>query len=129
MSTFRSLTAPRYISANYGHDTPGYSVSHLLYRRHHRHGGNRGAASRELEKSPGAPSAVWYSCQPGQVQSQVECLGHRIDCDGIHATDSKLEAITQAPPPNNVQQLCSFLGLLKLFLQVYSYFGFSDPPS
>ncbi len=35
--------------------------------------------------------------------------------DTITVTDSKLEAITQAPPPNNVQQLRSFLGLLNYY--------------
>ena len=49
------------------------------------------------------------------MQNQVEYLGHRIDSEGIHATDSKLEAITNAPPPKNVQELRSFLGLLNYY--------------
>ena len=49
------------------------------------------------------------------MQSQVEYLGHKIDAEGIHATDSKLEAILQAPTPKNVHQLRSFLGLLNYY--------------
>ena len=45
-------------------------------------------------------------------QSSVQYLGHRIDASGIHATDSKLKAIKEAPPPKNVSELRSFLGLL-----------------
>ena len=35
------------------------------------------------------------------MQSQIEYLGHRIDCNGIHATEGKLEAIVWAPAPKN----------------------------
>ena len=49
------------------------------------------------------------------MKPQVEYLGHRIDAEGIHATDSKLDAIVQAPPPKNVQELRSFLGLLNYY--------------
>ena len=43
----------------------------------------------------------------------AEYLGHRIDCNGIHLTEGKLEAIVRAPAPKNVR---FFLGLLKLLL-------------
>ena len=49
------------------------------------------------------------------MESEVEYLGHRIDKEGIHATDGKLKAITEAPPPKNVQELRSFLGLLNYY--------------
>ncbi len=49
------------------------------------------------------------------MQASVEYLGHRIDADGLHTTDSKLKAITQAPTPQNVQELKSFLGLLNYY--------------
>ena len=49
------------------------------------------------------------------MESSVEYLGHRIDQEGIHATTSKLQAISEAPAPRNVQELRSFLGLLNYF--------------
>ncbi len=50
------------------------------------------------------------------MEREVEYLGHKIDSEGIHhATDGKLEAITQAPAPKNVQGLRSFLGLLNYY--------------
>ena len=45
----------------------------------------------------------------------VEYLGHRIDATGLHTTTSKVEAISQAPQPKNVQELQSFLGLLHYY--------------
>ena len=48
---------------------------------------------------------------------KVQYLGHRIDTEGIHATDSKLQAIQQSPAPKNLQELRSFLGLLNYYSQ------------
>ena len=44
------------------------------------------------------------------MSASFEYLGHRIDPDGTHATDSKLEAIREAPTPHNIQELRSLLG-------------------
>ena len=46
------------------------------------------------------------------MRTEVQYLGHRIDAEGIHPTDSKLQAIQQATAPKNFQELMSFLGLL-----------------
>jgi hypothetical protein len=48
-------------------------------------------------------------------KSSVTYLAHRIDADGLHPTDSKLRAIANAPTPENVTQLKSFLGLLMFY--------------
>ena len=45
----------------------------------------------------------------------VEYLGHKIDAKGIHTSNCKVEAIQQASPPKNVQQLKSFLGLVHYY--------------
>ena len=45
----------------------------------------------------------------------VEYLGHRIDADGLHTLSSKVKAIQDAPQPQNVQELRSFLGLLHYY--------------
>ncbi|XP_029947498.1 uncharacterized protein K02A2.6-like [Salarias fasciatus] len=45
----------------------------------------------------------------------VEYLGHVIDADGLHTAPSKVTAITDAPAPENVGQLRSFLGLLNYY--------------
>ena len=42
-------------------------------------------------------------------------MGHQIDAEGLRATKEKLEAILNAPSPKNVQELCSFLGLLNYY--------------
>jgi len=49
------------------------------------------------------------------VVPSVEYLGHKVDAEGLHATESKMQAIKKAPAPQNVQELRSFLGLLNYY--------------
>ena len=68
------------------------------------------------------------------LRDSVEYLGYVIDCDGLHATPAKVEAIVNAPSPKNVTELRSFLGLVnyygkfiknlstKLAFQLFEYF-------
>ena len=49
------------------------------------------------------------------LKPSVECLGHHIDAQGLHTMSCKLDAIVQAPKPENLQQLRSFLGLLNYY--------------
>ena len=49
------------------------------------------------------------------MQSSVEYLGHRIDEDGRHPLPDKTQALQNAPPPKNIQELRSFLGLLNYY--------------
>ena len=49
------------------------------------------------------------------LQPSVTFLGHRIDAEGIYPLDGKLKAIVKAPAPENVQELCSFLGLINYY--------------
>ncbi|XP_054723056.1 uncharacterized protein K02A2.6-like [Uloborus diversus] len=48
-------------------------------------------------------------------RSSVEYLGHRIDKDGLHPVESKVEAIACAPDPRNVDELRSFIGLITYY--------------
>lgn len=45
----------------------------------------------------------------------VSFLGHRIDADGLHPLQDKVEAIEAAPTPTNVTELKSYLGLLTYY--------------
>ncbi len=49
------------------------------------------------------------------MQTSVEYLGHCIDKEGLHPTEEKVAAIVNAPKPNNVTELRSFLGLLNYY--------------
>ena len=49
------------------------------------------------------------------LEPSVEYLGYIVDKEGLHATPSKVEAITQAPEPRNLQELRSFLGLVNYY--------------
>ena len=42
-------------------------------------------------------------------------MGHRIDSEGLHPTDEKVEAIVKAPEPKNVSELRAFLGLINYY--------------
>ena len=45
---------------------------------------------------------------------EVEYLGHQI-CQGILPSPSKVEAIANAPMPQNISELRAFLGMLTYF--------------
>ena len=47
----------------------------------------------------------------------VTYLGQRIDKDGLHTTNDKVEDILKAPPPSDEGQLLSFLGLVNYYAQ------------
>ena len=49
------------------------------------------------------------------LQSRIEYLGHTIDKDGLHPTEEKVTAIKKAPPPKNITELRSFLGLISYY--------------
>lgn len=49
------------------------------------------------------------------MQERVECLGHLIDREGLHPTETKVAAIQNAPQPTNSTELQSFLGLLNYY--------------
>lgn len=50
-------------------------------------------------------------------QKEVQYLGFKVDCEGIHPTEEKLKAVKEAPPPTNVKQLKSYLGLITYYLK------------
>ena len=45
----------------------------------------------------------------------MDYLGHHIDAQGIHIAPGKVAAITQAPAPQNVTELRSFLGMVNYY--------------
>lgn len=49
------------------------------------------------------------------MKPSVEYLGHRIDQQGLHPVDSKVEAVVGAPDPKNVDELRSFIGLVTYY--------------
>jgi hypothetical protein len=48
-------------------------------------------------------------------KDSVTFCGHIIDRDGLHKTPDKIQANTNAPKPENVTQLKSFLGLVNYY--------------
>jgi hypothetical protein len=50
-----------------------------------------------------------YQCK------EVTYLGHRIDSEGIHPLEEKIEAIQKVPEPKDVTELQAFLGLLNYY--------------
>jgi len=54
------------------------------------------------------------------IQESVEYLGHRIDAEGIHPTDEKIKAITEAKKPTDKPELKSLLGLINYYAKFFS---------
>ena len=46
---------------------------------------------------------------------KITYCGHVVDEDGLHKTQEKVEAVINAPRPENVQQVRSFLGLVNYY--------------
>ena len=46
---------------------------------------------------------------------KVQYLGHIISAEGLHPAEDKIRAITQAPAPQNLAQLRSFLGMVNYY--------------
>ena len=57
------------------------------------------------------------------MQNSVEYLGYRIDAQGLHAIEKKVEAIRNAPAPENQQQLRSFLGMINYYSKYISNYS------
>ena len=49
------------------------------------------------------------------IAPAVEYLGRRIDANGLHMTDEKVQAIVQVSGPKNVYEVKTFLGLLHYY--------------
>ena len=49
------------------------------------------------------------------MANSVEFLGHRIDAEGLHPLESKIEAMVKVPQPRNVAELKSFLGMVNYY--------------
>lgn len=48
-------------------------------------------------------------------KERVVFCGHEIDAEGLHKTEAKIDAVLNAPNPQNVQELRSFLGLVNYY--------------
>lgn len=46
---------------------------------------------------------------------EVTFLGHKINASGLHPLTKKVEAIAEAPEPQNVSELKAYLGLLNYY--------------
>jgi hypothetical protein len=51
------------------------------------------------------------------MEDRVEYMGRRISAEGIQPTDEKIKAIKEAPQPQNVSELRSFLGMVNFQAQ------------
>ena len=49
------------------------------------------------------------------MANSVTYLGHKIDKEGLHTTNEKVDAVINAPEPRNLQQLRSFLGMVNYY--------------
>ena len=57
------------------------------------------------------------------MKLSVEYLGYRVDMHGLHAIEKKVEAIKNAPAPENQQQLRSFLGMVNCYAKFVNQYS------
>jgi hypothetical protein len=48
-------------------------------------------------------------------KDKIVFCGHEIDCNGLHKTQDKIEAVVQAPRPQNITEVRSFTGLINYY--------------
>ena len=48
-------------------------------------------------------------------RESVKYLGYRIDAQGLHPLEEKVQALVSAPAPQNVTELKSFLGMVQYY--------------
>ena len=48
-------------------------------------------------------------------KEEISYCGHVINKDGLHMSHDKIEAVLEAPPPENVSQLRAYLGLVNYY--------------
>lgn len=51
------------------------------------------------------------------MSPSVIYLGHKIDAEGLHPLTDKIQVIVDAPSPQNVHELKSYLGLLSYYFK------------
>ena len=49
------------------------------------------------------------------MKPSLECLGHRVDKEGFHPVEAKVQAIKDVPSPTNITELKSFLGMINFY--------------
>ena len=54
-------------------------------------------------------------CKCRFLQKSVKYLGLVVDAEGLHASQEKIEAVTDAPKPRNIKELRSFLGMMNYY--------------
>ena len=57
------------------------------------------------------------------MKPSVEYLGCRVNMHGLHTIEKKVEAIKNAPAPENQQQLRSFLGMVNYYAKFVSNYS------
>ncbi len=57
------------------------------------------------------------------MKPSVEYLGYRVDMHGLHAIEKKVEAIKNAPAPENQQLLRSSLGMVNYYAKFVSNYS------
>ena len=58
------------------------------------------------------------------LQKSVIFLGHKVDADGIHTLDTKIQAVKNFPQPKSIENVRSFLGLCSYYRSFVK--GFSN---
>lgn len=61
-----------------------------------------------LDYGPTKPNVIFF-------HNVIEYCGHIIDKNGLHKCKDKTDVVLKVPPPQNVTQLRSFLGLVNYY--------------
>ena len=107
----RCCLCPCHLSEADRHNIAWYAGCDLLHRRHLGHRKVKEGASGEPGGCVVEVAGELTASKEGEMWIQAVVFY----AEGLHALDHKVEAITMALAPNNVQELWSFLSLLNYY--------------
>ena len=67
-------------------------------------------------------------CRPKLMQNAVKFVGHNVSEFGIKPVHAEVEAIQKAPPPTNITELQSFLGMVQYYSKNCASYVYSTAP-
>ena len=111
-------SSPSYFSAGHGYHLAGDSKHLVLLGRHLSHWNieaDHGSHLEEVLRRLQEKGIYLRHDKCHFIQPSVRYLGHYIDAKGIHTSAKKVKAIEDAPVPQNLNELRSFLVLVNYY--------------
>ena len=114
-TAIRSKFSTSYFPAYHGLHSPGSPSSDLLPGRHPDNWCLRGEHLEQVLRRLEEHGLTLHRAKCSFLKDSVEYLGQVVDAHGVHTSPRKVQAVKDAPPPKNVHELRSTLGMINYY--------------